>query len=103
MSPNPQQPLTWLAATCVPVLHQMQELRLEREESAQAAEELRIREERRSEDGRSHCRLLSNFPSQTLFSHHMSVGMATHCLSRAAVASMRLAQHQQLQQRQHQQ
>lgn len=77
---------------------QVQELRLEREDAAQAAEESRIREERRTEAGRSHCRLLSNLSSQTVFSHHLSVGIATHCMSRGAEASMSLAMQTQQQQ-----
>ena len=81
---------------------QVHELRLERLAAAQIAEEARIREQRRTEDGRSHCRLVSDFCSQAMFSHQHSVG-ATHCVSRAAEASVRLAQYQQQAQTQAQQ
>lgn len=67
------------------------ELRLERQEGVRAAEEARVREEKRLEDGRSHCRVMSDFCSATVFSHHRGVAV-THCVSRAADAGVRLAQ-----------
>ena len=64
---------------------------MERQEAARAAEEARVREEKRLEDGRSHCRVMSDLCSTAVFSHHPSASV-THFVSRAAEASVRLAQ-----------